>query len=538
MRLALIFILISFLVIGWLVKRSHPVVAPIVKNIWMTTKILLNGEKNYIEEQMKPEYATGASTSGKDARIIETSVLPLQLRSIWLGASGTFPSGAGALTVAEGQLLILDRFGGIYVFRDEKLERLNYGEFPNRLREYLLNSKNPSLNSAFMRAYSIAYDKTASRIYVGYTKFVNSEANRFAISAIPVNKVTLEATGKWETIFESQNFSSKLPSHGGGGKILINKNKLYFSIGYYNVDGFPGENLINGKLVLPAQDNKSQSGKIFEIDLQTKIAKMKSWGHRNVQGLTMTESGSLLATEHGPQGGDEVNLIEDGQNYGWPFQSHGTRYGTYDFDWPEGSVPDNQRIIDPVYAFVPSIGISPIHSIVNFHKRWEGDLLVGSLKAQSLFRLKFKDGRIIFSEPIWIGHRIRDMAEMQQKIVLLTDDSYLIVLTVEGDLLKKNSKNAGYNFKPKINRCLMCHHFEQSTPSSLAPSLSNILDRKIATDSFTKYSDALRSKSGKWDRENLTRYIANPASFAPGTTMPSLGLSQSEVKEIVEIISQ
>ena len=73
-----------------------------------------------------------------------------------------------------------------------------------------------------------------------------------------------------------------------------------------------------------SQDANSKMGKIFEINLNTRNVKMVSLGHRNPEGLIVTTNGTLLSTEHGPAGGDELNLIVEGANYGWPIVTLGT----------------------------------------------------------------------------------------------------------------------------------------------------------------------------------------------------------------------
>jgi glucose/arabinose dehydrogenase len=104
-------------------------------------------------------------------------------------------------------------------------------------------------------------------------------------------------------------------------------------------------------------------------------------GHLNPQGLTFLKNGQLLSTEHGPKRGDELNVITEGSNCGWPDVTVGTEYGSY--DWPVGSslVGSHTGYTAPLFAWVPSIAVSQLIEINNFHPRWDGDLLVGSLKA-------------------------------------------------------------------------------------------------------------------------------------------------------------
>src|SRR5207253_2946782 len=83
-------------------------------------------------------------------------------------------------------------------------------------------------------------------------------------------------------------------------------------------------------------------------------------------------------------------------------------YGT--FDWPIKPKPPAIDFAEPLYAWVPSPAISSVAQASDFSDRWNGDLLVGSLKAQTLFRVKLQNDRVILSEPIWIGHRICGIA--------------------------------------------------------------------------------------------------------------------------------
>jgi aldose sugar dehydrogenase len=134
------------------------------------------------------------------------------------------------------------------------------------------------------------------------------------------------------------------------------------------------------------QDPASSFGKIFEIDLDTENSRVVSLGHRNPQGLTVTSRGALFSTEHGPKGGDELNLITEGSNYGWPNVSLGTEYKGYDLE-NHAPVGEHTGYQAPVFAWVPSIGPSNLIEVRGFDRRWDGDLLVASLKANSLFRL-------------------------------------------------------------------------------------------------------------------------------------------------------
>lgn len=500
----------------------------LAKKVIREIKIIELGKSSYIESRKKKEHAE-SDISINNVMHIETSLLPLKLESFSLSSSFTFPAGAGSIVNVEGSLLILDRFGELYKFKNNHLERLNL-HVPNNLDEYILHSKSMCLGIDSMRAHSLSYDSISEKIYVSYEVFDYPDNHRFVISSIKIDKKTLKKTGDWETIFSTTKLNSPCSTHSGGGKLLVSGRKLFFTV------GFSDDELVDGREKPNSQDIDSPFGKIYEYDLTSLQLKMKSLGHRNSQGLVVLQDGSLLNIEQGPQGGDELNLIKDGHNYGWPFQTYGTNYGSY--KWGLTDSDAIKSFTGPVFSFVPSISASSVNQISKFNKVWNGDLLVGSLKSQSLFRIKYTDGRVIFSEPIWIGRRIRDIVNLDNKIVLLTDDASLIFITVDDQKLNINSKFAGYNFEPKLNVCLKCHHFEQTTPFHLAPSLGNIFNRKVASDNFSHYSTGLKKINDTWTKDNLSKFITNPNSFAPGTTMPNLNLSITDVNDIVEVLTK
>jgi cytochrome c2 len=286
-----------------------------------------------------------------------------------------------------------------------------------------------------------------------------------------------------------------------------------------------------------SQDSASSFGKTFEIDWKSGSHRMISLGHRNPQGLMVTKQGRVFSTEHGPAGGDELNQVVHGANYGWPNVTFGTDYGSY--DWPNSSVSGSHSgYALPTYAWLPSIGVSNLIEIQNFHPSWDGDLLVASLKAATLFRLRLDRDRVVYSEPIWLGTRIRDIAQLKSgAIVLWTDDSQLLIITVDRAKLEKNKRGLGYFGQPELATCMTCHHFDTTGPTHLAPSLGNIVGRPLGSDSFSRYSANLRAKGGVWTIPRLKEFLTNPDAFAPGTSMPKLPLSEHEIVRIVALLA-
>jgi len=156
-----------------------------------------------------------------------------------------------------------------------------------------------------------------------------------------------------------------------------------------------------------------------------------SYGHRNPQGAALNrETGELWIHEHGPQGGDELNRIAAGKNYGWPIVTYGKEYGT-GFNIGEGTRrPDMEP---PVHYWVPSIAPSGMAFYTgNALPDWQGDIIVGSLKFQLLVRLVMDDEKVVREERYLQGQygRIRDIED--------GPDGHLYVLTnaSNGQLLR------------------------------------------------------------------------------------------------------
>jgi hypothetical protein len=228
------------------------------------------------------------------------------------------------------------------------------------------------------------------------------------------------------------------------GRLAINNQDLFIAIGlilenqYSNTYPNPGiENLPRDFKVI---QNKTSFGAISRIDLKTNRSVLFAQGFRGPQGLYFdSKFGILWASDHGPRGGDELDRIQFKKDYGWPYVSFGRPYETSN----TGEIPNDtfktrysshEGFQKPSWVWLPSIGPSQITSIAfdsDFRNFWKGDLILSSLKAQSLFRIKLgSDNQPIYVEPIYVGHRIRDLESFGKTILMSTDDGFLIELTV------------------------------------------------------------------------------------------------------------
>lgn len=188
-----------------------------------------------------------------------------------------------------------------------------------------------------------------------------------------------------------------------------------------------------------AQDNKTVFGKIWKFNKFngswfTKKPQLFTKGHRNPQGITKFQPNFIFATEHGPQGGDEVNMLQSGGNYGWPLASYGRSYPTDPimkndyFPHPQ----DKNQFIKPKFYFSPSIGICGITSVENpLFDRWRKTLLVASLRNMSLHVLKLDSNlsQIISDEIIPFYRRLRTVTVENNKIYVIAEDSGIFILS-------------------------------------------------------------------------------------------------------------
>jgi len=211
-------------------------------------------------------------------------------------------------------------------------------------------------------------------------------------------------------------------SHFGGRMVFLPDGTLILTLG----DGFSyreeAQNLKNslGKIVRFDRNGGPVSNNPFES--QTDVApEIYSYGHRNVQGLAYdAETGNLWAHEHGPRGGDELNLIKAGANYGWPIATTGRDYNGARIS-PHESYEGTEKYI---YQWTPSIAKSGLTIYRgDMFPDWQGDALVGALANKSLWRIDLDGTKAVGEERLLgdLNARIRDVK---------TDrDGALLVLT-------------------------------------------------------------------------------------------------------------
>jgi len=144
-------------------------------------------------------------------------------------------------------------------------------------------------------------------------------------------------------------------------------------------------------------------------------------GHRNVYGMAFSPDGRLWQTEHGPQGGDEVNLIVAGSNYGWPLASNGRNYGAATDDIPDHRPGDG--FAAPRYTW--DVSRAPAGMFFSRGTRfaaWQGDAIIGGLKSRTLIRLRFANDAVEVAQEIPMGMRIRHVSQAPDGSIWVIED--------------------------------------------------------------------------------------------------------------------
>lgn len=189
-----------------------------------------------------------------------------------------------------------------------------------------------------------------------------------------------------------------------------------------------------------AQDLDKLQGKVVRIFPDRRVpddnpfvgqAKVRpeiwSYGHRNPQGAALNPwTGALWAHEHGPKGGDEINLIERGSNYGWPIATHGMDYSSTPIQEAQGSAVEGMK--GPIHVWEKSPGMSGMafYDAMRF-KPWQHNVFIGALADRNLIRLQLDGDKVVHEERLLreLNSRIRDVRQ--------GPDGYLYVLTDEKD---------------------------------------------------------------------------------------------------------
>lgn len=401
-------------------------------------------------------------------------------------------------------------------------------------------------------------------LYASYDRF-RGECIEFVVSRIPlsVNGGEITVTGEWEDAWvatpclrlKNRGRLISDPPQAGGRMVRFSDDEILVALGDQKRDGVNDSESVS-------MDPSVDFGKIIVLNIRTGASRQLAIGLRNPQGLTIDRAGRIWETEHGPQGGDEINLIWPGANYGWPIVTYGTQYGSPPTRWPNDThMGGHDGYTRPRFAFLPSIGISNlIAPDPDEFPYWSETLLVSAMRSQSLYVTRIDSDDIVYTEPVQLDFRLRDMISLRDgRIAILADGGTLLFVrnadrhadgqqgfTVTGlaDLPApevdevprpdvSEAELGGAHFRA---RCASCHSVDGENEAG--PPLNGIYGRDIASHDGFAYSRALTRLEGEWTPQRLAAFMRDPQSIAPGTTMPASDLSPEQAEQIALYLRQ
>lgn len=343
----------------------------------------------------------------------------------------------GGVEILNNKILYISGDGELYNFKDKDNGKF---EFKKIKIDKIINNKEKFIekhadelgllrvqNDFSIKDFHIAsFNSNKKKFLLVSSLFYDDLDNCYNLS-IYKNEILDEEKlifSKWQNFFFTNKCltttltpKEKFAVASAGGRIFkLDENNILVTIGDFYADGVNGPNF--------SQDLTNDYGKILKINFNTGKDKIYTHGHRNPQGLFITKNNKIFSTEHGPDGGDELNIIVEGNNYGWPIATYGTNYTKY--KWPLDTTNNtHDGYFKPIFSWGPKFGISNlIRYNSNYFNKWKNNLIITSLVSQSLTRLIFDDekNKINYYEQIKIGSRIRDIAQTKDgQIVLLTD---------------------------------------------------------------------------------------------------------------------
>ena len=510
----------------------------------------MQGRRLSVQVDYDKEGVSYSATAGlgivRAARALTTHLYDLESSWVWLRWDS--PRG-GALAPLGNDLLVATPHGRFDLVRPTGEVAHLEGNVPMNQAELLAHPDRANFRLDWFRVADILLKRHSVgryELFVTHHYFTGA-CLRFRLSATTLLQqgADVSVSSAWRTIFDAEP-CLPIPTiasaymRAGGRMLMDGPDHLLVATGPHGQDKY-------------AQDPASHLGKLVRVEIETGHTAVLARGLRNPQGLTRDAAGHLWETEHGPQGGDELNVLVPGGNYGWPQVSYGVEDGSRVNASRAGTVGLHDGFIKPVFAWVPSIGISSV--IVNdehLFPLWRDDLLIGSLAGHALFRVRRDGTEVQYIERIEVGNRIRDLAQMSdRRIALLVDGGRVHFLRRSYAHCGDESWNgsvyaidcpdtvgtvAATGAQLYGAHCSGCHNLTVEK-HGIGPHLVGVLGRRAGAVSGYLFSDALSSLDMVWTSADLERFLAGPREFAPGTSKASLHLTQAEIRAIADFIA-
>lgn len=319
----------------------------------------------------------------------------------------------------NGDMLVTDKSGKIYRVKNGKASEISGAP------EVLFDGQGGLLDITVHPDYA-----QNGWIYFSYAKGgkKNAEGKELATTVISRAKLNDNALTNMQEVFEAQPYQPKRGHYGS--RIVFDKDGyMFFSVGErQNRDENP-QTLRNhlGKIHRTNDDGSIPKDNPF-VGSPIAMPTIYSYGHRNPQGLVISPDGTIWESEHGPHGGDELNIIEPGKNYGWPVISYGINYDGTSFT----DITKKEGMEQPVSYWVPSIAPCGMEYVTSSkYGDLEGDILIGSLKFQYLNRCVMENNKVVKEEKLLDGiGRVRVVKEGPDGIIYIGVENVGIVKLV------------------------------------------------------------------------------------------------------------
>ena len=360
-------------------------------------------------------FAIKAEDSDWDARIVKTEKVSFQVETYVDG----FEIPWGMAFLPDNRMIVTDRIGDLWIIEKDGKDKVKViGEIPN------VRSK----GQGGMLDVAVHPDfNTNSYIYLSFSDYSENKSHTSLIRAKLVNNSLVNS----QIIFRpEEKYFTKRSLHFGSRIVFDDKGFIFFCIGDRG-DRDLAQNLDmpNGKMYRIRDDGTIPIDNPFYYT-KGAIKSIWSYGHRNPQGLAIHPSTrQLWEAEHGPRGGDEVNIILRGHNYGWPVITYGKNYsGTI-----ISKLTHHEGMDQPVFHWTPSIAVCGIAFYEGSQfPEWKNNLLATSLKYERLHRVELDGMNIVKDEIIFEAEsRVRDVEVGPDGIiyVALEDPGRIVKLT-------------------------------------------------------------------------------------------------------------
>ncbi len=466
----------------------------------------------------------------------------------------------------DGGMLVTERLGQIKVIRNGEI----HGE--------ILGVPKVMTASPYDGLLDIKLDpdfESNSYVYLTYTQGKATER----IGAIYKARLEGNSLVGGKTIFRST------PAAPTGGPNItrmqfLSDKSLLVAVGS---SGNPGSGMVQridghiGKVMRIYRDGTIPDDNTFALNNPGARPEIWASGLRSIGGFAVDEEGRLYALDIGPQGGDELNLLESGNNYGWPIV-------TWGFDYTGTAMSSRQTaagFIDPLVVWSPSLAPSGLaYYQGDQFPNWQGDFFAGALGDQTILRLRLRDGKLVHQERLLpeLNERIRSVSVGPDGYVYaVTDSPNGKILRVRAGVpaadelarvaepfsMPKNTtiiQRLAYHGimqdeeTSKIEQetydedrakflfsqnCASCHSFGDHEADGIGPSLDGLIGRVSGTFPGYSYSSAMSNPetSVVWTNFTLAAFLTNPDLYYPGTKMAAAPLSYSDSLQVTKYLN-